>query len=72
MLSRVLPAPVSVSEFYFFGPIVPLKNFTFCPLAPGMSHMTHLTPGVTHRTQDYQDLHQENQAEIMKFYDSSI
>ena len=27
MLSRVSPAPASVSEFYFFGLIVPLRTF---------------------------------------------
>ena len=48
MLSRVSPAPASVSEFYFFGLIVPLR--TFFRVARSMTHrapnMTQFVPGV--------------------------
>ena len=52
MLSRVLPALVSVSEFYFFGPIVPLKIFTFWPLVLCVTHLARsviqYAPSLTH------------------------
>lgn len=48
MLSRVSPAPASVSEFYFFGLIVPLRTFFW--VARSMTHrapsMTQFAPGV--------------------------